>query len=680
MLSLTVLSALALSQTTPAPNARQLDAIQVTATRVSESTASIPTPVTILTRDQLVSQPATAMAEHLRGKAGAFVQRTGPGQGIVIVRGLKGSEVLHVVDGFRLNNAFFRNAPSQYIALVDPQAIDQLELVRGPASTLYGSDAMGGVIQILTPDTRYSGADGVDYGLRYRSVLGSAQLENSSSAQFSAAAPDVALTAVASYSDFGRYQAGGDSDRLPFTDYRSYGGMVKMKAKRDAHELIFNAQYYKVPRLNRYNELVPGFGSGVENEESTFEPNNRTFASMKYVGTGILGLDTLEAQVGQQAVDDNRRTRGVGSSNRDFEQNRSLLQGLSLLGARGFEDWHLTFGVDHYRDTVRSSRQRVNIRTGALTIPSSRFPDNSTQRETGLFAQTDWRIGERIDLLSGLRYTRYDVDLPRADRDAGVSSDFSDLTGQLGLRYALDDSNNLVANVGRGFRAPNIFDFGTLGSRPGNRFNQPNSDLGPERVLTFDAGIKHQSTHFSAELIGFISRYRDRLVSVETGGRTPTGQLIVRTENIGRSRLHGLEASATWRMRDSWIHSAALNLTRGTDELATGDAPGNRIPPINGSVSTRYQVRPSWGLGAELYFAARQDRLAPSDISDPRIDPNGTGGFGVVNLSVAYKPDGKNYSGILRFDNVLDKRYREHGSGIEGLGRGLTLIMERRFD
>ena len=134
-----------------------LGTLQVTAGRRAESTVDVPQPVTVLTRDDIERAPVQSWTEAMRGQPGAFVQSSGPGQGIVIVRGLKGSEVLHLVDGFRLNNAFFRNAPSQYIALVDPMLIDRIELVRGPNSVLYGSDAMGGVIQLLTPEQRFDG-------------------------------------------------------------------------------------------------------------------------------------------------------------------------------------------------------------------------------------------------------------------------------------------------------------------------------------------------------------------------------------------------------------------------------------------------------------------------------------------------------------------------------------------
>lgn len=129
-----------------------LDTVQVTATKRPESTLHIPAATTIVGGRRLRETAPQTPMDALHGEVGTFVQQTTPGQGVVIVRGLKGSEVLHLVDGFRLNNSIFRNAPNQYIALVDGQSLDRIEVVRGPSSTLYGGDAMGGVVQMLTPN------------------------------------------------------------------------------------------------------------------------------------------------------------------------------------------------------------------------------------------------------------------------------------------------------------------------------------------------------------------------------------------------------------------------------------------------------------------------------------------------------------------------------------------------
>ncbi|MGB5623647.1 MAG: TonB-dependent receptor plug domain-containing protein, partial [Gammaproteobacteria bacterium] len=132
--------------------------MQVTATRDARPVQEVAQAVTVVGAAEILRENPQVLAESLRGQVGTWFQQTTPGQGTPVVRGLKGSQVLHLVDGMRLNNAFFRSAPNQYLALVDPYATERLEVVRGASPSLYGSDAMGGVVQVLTPEPGLSGS------------------------------------------------------------------------------------------------------------------------------------------------------------------------------------------------------------------------------------------------------------------------------------------------------------------------------------------------------------------------------------------------------------------------------------------------------------------------------------------------------------------------------------------
>jgi len=136
------------------------------------------------------------------------MQQTTPGQGVVILRGLKGSEVLNVVDGFRLNNAIFRNAPNQCVTLVDSQSLSRIEIVRGPMSALYGSDAMGGVVQMLTQEPRFEGNEWQPDGL-LRTLYGSADDSTLSRAQGAFGNERLVVSGGATYQDVNDRRAGG---------------------------------------------------------------------------------------------------------------------------------------------------------------------------------------------------------------------------------------------------------------------------------------------------------------------------------------------------------------------------------------------------------------------------------------------------------------------------------------
>ena len=146
---------------------RTMETVVVTATRKEESLIDVAEAVSLVGLEEINRMAPDILAEMVRGLPGAYFQQTTPGQGIPIIRGLKGSQVLHLVDGMRLNNAFFRNAPNQYLGLVDVYDTERTEVVRGAAPSLYGADAMGGVLQVLSPEPSFDGPERQTAGRLY---------------------------------------------------------------------------------------------------------------------------------------------------------------------------------------------------------------------------------------------------------------------------------------------------------------------------------------------------------------------------------------------------------------------------------------------------------------------------------------------------------------------------------
>jgi len=288
----------------------------------------------------------------------------------------------------------------------------------------------------------------------------------------------------------------------------------------------------------------------------------------------------------------------------------------------------------------------------------------------------EWTLAERMSLTTGLRYSAFDIRLPATSDLEPVELTPSDFTGDLSLLYALSDDLHLVANAGRGFRPPNIFDLATLGPRPGNRFNVPNPDLGPESVWSYDAGVKFRSGDLQYELFAFYLDYQDKITSVLTGETTPGGRAVVRSENRNSLRVHGLEAGLRWTASDRLEVFGTLNYTRGVERDADGQTtPGDRIPPLNGQLGLTWQPADAWELKAWCLFATRQDRLSARDAEDPRINPEGTPGWGTLNL-LASRQAGEHWQVGLKLENLGDVSYREHGSGVDAPGRNIGIFAD----
>ncbi|MGH8077458.1 MAG: TonB-dependent receptor plug domain-containing protein, partial [Lysobacter sp.] len=522
--------------------ATHLDRIQVTATRREEAALEVPVGVTVVGSDEIARRAPQTAVDLLHGETGTYVQQSTPGQGVVIVRGLKGSEILHLVDGFRLNNAFFRNAPNQYIALVDPLNLDRIEVARGPMSILYGSDAMGGVVQFLTPEPRFQDGAWQTRGV-LRTRLGSADDSNHNRLSVQAGHARLGLSAGVSYQNVGNLRVGG-GERLPYTGYSQRGGDFKaVVMPGEGHELMVSAQMSRQPKTQRYDALVPGFGQArADNAEFLFKPQERRFGQLRYRYSAPLAFaDRIEFQLGQQQVIDDRTTRESGTPNRETEANTSTLSGFTAQAGRSLGNHYLTYGAEYYEDTVDSSRQRLNIDTGVVSTRPSRYPNGSTMESAAVYFADDWLVSDALDLNFGVRYSRFDITLPPTSNGVGVSLKPEDVSGHVSVAYKLSAGLRLVGNAGRGFRAPNIFDLGTFGSRAGGRFNIPNAALKPEHVNTFDLGLKFADGAWQWEAMAFHSDYRDKITSVLTGERTDTGLAIVQSRNATRLSLWGVE-------------------------------------------------------------------------------------------------------------------------------------------
>lgn len=663
---------LALVATEPDAAVQTLAPLQVTAGRTATPGVETAQRVSVVESETLERRSLATWTEALRGVPGAFLQSSGPGQGIVIVRGLKGSEVLHLVDGMRFNNSFFRNAPSQYLALLDPFHLERIELLRGSASTRYGSDAIGGVVQLFTPEPPLQD-EHAQGGLRLRSRWDSAQLARTGRVEGHYGDARLGFAAGFSGFDYGaRAVAGGE--RVVASAFSARGYDLALAWRPDAvQDWRLSGQHFTQPRTPRHHELVAGFADTPESTVAEFVPNGRRALQLRYRHAAPRGVDRLDVQLARQIILDNRRSQAFGSEVLEAEANRSRLDGLSLQVERAFGPRQLLRGgIDLYRDVIDS--QRLRFEDGVLSTATARFPDGSEARSAGLYLVHEWTPLPAWRLDSGLRYTREQVQIASADRGIGVDLDEGAWTGTLGSVVTLGGGWQWTLSVGRGFRAPNVFDLGTLGNRPGNRFNTPNPDLAPETALSSDTGLVWQGERLRAEAVVFRLDYRDRIVSAPTGN-TVEGREEVRSVNAAEARYYGVEAGLRWNLGASLGLQAAVNLTRGDERLAGTRQPADRVPPLNGSLGLDWQPHPRWRFDLQTVAADAQRRLAPGDLRDSRINPAGTPGWTRWDLGAEWQARG-DLTLRLRGENLFDHAYREHGSGIDAVGRNAILMLD----
>lgn len=649
----------------------EIDEVVVTAARRPVTTDEISSGLSLIDGSNVAAEKL--LTDALSSNVGVYLQQTTPGQGSAIIRGLKGSAILHLVDGMPLSNAMFRSAPTPYLAYVPTTAVERIEVVRGTPASLYGSQAVGGVIQVVTRvpqfDTTKTGLHrdvsvSFDTAEQLNSIKGTLDVGNSS----------LAATISGEYLTVGDRRVGGGATISP-SGYDARAARVAVSATpSDKRSWLFDLQYLEQPNTPRIDELVPGYGqTDPSSTEFFFAPSRRLFSHAAHASEdALLGLD-WHIDAAWQRIDDDRVTRDFLASTRRREYNSSDLFSFSLNASDATELLSWVAGIDINSDEVKSSRTEEDVANRIPVAISSRFPSGSRINQAALFANANRRISERHHLGGGLRISDVRIDVPATAVNAAAAIDVRRLSGDIGWIADLDDTWQFVANAGFGFRAPNISDLGTLGNRPGNRFNIPNTNLDAERVQQFDVGVRRHSAWHSFELVIYTLEFDDRITSVLTGDVTVDGRDVVQSVNAAESSIHGAEFGFDIDLSERIIARGALNYTWGKESIGDEAAqPADRIPPLSGELGLSVDLNSDWTVESWITVAGDQDRLSDRDIRDVRINPDGTAGWASLGAKASWSPN-EIWSVDFVAVNLLDKRYRVHGSGIDSPGRNITI-------
>ena len=633
---------------------------------------------------------------------GVWMQETNLGGGAPFVRGLTGNQVLILVDGVRLNDSTTRFGPNQILNTVDPAIVESIEVLRGPSSVLYGSDAIGGVILIHTRrelPAGSSGAGGVRASLDSEVV---SSVEGGSLTPAVAwSGPDDGVLFIGSLFEYHDLQTGSGFE--PPTGYD--GGAAFGAWRRDfgaGRSVSLSAWLHRDDDVPRTDKLVVGFGqTNPSNDVYRYALQDRGQVLLAYSDERLdqAFADSMQLRLSARSYEEERETRKFGATKFTFERDETTSLGLGADWVKALGDEHLlTYGFDLDHDQVDSTRRDVD--GGVTTVQDGQFAPNAEYTAFGAFVQDELFGFEPFDVTAGLRFSAFDFAFDGFGGAPSESGDFTALTASLQAARDLGHGHRVAATLAQGFRAPNLDDLAKDGDFGGG-VELHNADLGPEKSLTAelawefaDQGDRWQVAVFGTEVRDVIGR---RLFDA---GSPSTGDETYIRDNAGELLLWGAELGGEIELEEggplSLDFGLAYVLGRQVDEtldIATGTAPFDgvdwrRVPPLHGTLGLSWRpdgAAPETGIGFEsarlgLVFADRQDRLHPEDISDPRIDPNGTAGWARVDLDFTGPFGASTDRGLggrsawfLGIHNLFDAAYRIHGSGFDAPGFTLSL-------
>ncbi len=665
----------------------RLDAVVVTATGRSVDPIDTPQAVEVLSPDR--ASAAAPAGDMFRGEPGLAVQSDGAWGQNPVLRGLKKESVVVLIDGVRINSAQPQGAIASF---VDLGLLERAEVVKGPGSVLYGSGALGGVVNLLAPEPRFTaqpataGRIGLGVGSNDRSLSGAVLMQRSNA--------DHALMLGAAARDADDYRS--PDGREPDTGYRSDTLLAKYRYRHsDRASLKLNLQ-----RHADHDVWYPGSaraggqpgGAGIPPPLGTVtihSPEQRRDLFEAGIEAGV-GPGRLEADLYRQDVFRQIRAHSA-TIGRDYVRNdvsfatdgvraKYLVPaGNRHLLTLGAESWRMRADPERYIDNNPPLFDN-NLRNDPF--------DRGVLRSSGVFAQDEIDLGG-TRVVAGARLDRVAGDAARkgagpSAQTAGLDHQDTTLSWSLGAIRALPDRTSVYANFGRGYRAADMRERFEDATRGDGYYHLGNPQLDPERSTSVELGFKGRDATLEYGLAVFHTRIDDYIAGRVTGAIQPgTGLPVKRTGNLDRVAIYGIEGSVSAPI-GKLVGDAAFTWLRGVNRQ--DDEPLYQMPPPEVRVAFGQPAERGFHWRAQLRAVARQDRVA-TRFSAGTEDP--TPGFVTADLRFGWrfgKLGAMQRASIdLRLVNVFDRRYHEHlvdgisGRELPAPGRGLIVGLNGSF-
>ncbi len=654
----------------PAP----LPTTLVTAKGYAADTLDTPAATTVLDRDALVDKGAAVVGQALRGEPGLAVASDGAQGQNPVVRGLKKESVVLLVDGMRLNSAQPAGAVASFMSLGLAQRV---EVVKGPASVLYGTGALGGVVNVLLPQARFGQPLALHASLGAES--GNESLRGSGVLQWGS--DDHALMLGAAGLQLHDYEAPGG--HVPRTGYDSHSLIGQYRLRLDARQqLRVSLQRHRdddvwYPGSTR---PMPNPALGTTTVHSPRQQRELAELGWSTKGIGALPLST-DVRLYRQQVERlvwsraNQLARDIAQTDVSF-----VTDGIDARADWALAPEHLlSFGVNAWRMAASPQRLLASPTPMSPLVRNDPFADGRIE-SIGAFVQDDMRFG-RLGVLAGLRADRVEGSAASMSNGAvttGLARADSAASGSLGLIYEAAPLLRPYANLSRAFRAGEMRERYEASPRGDGYFYLGNPQIAPEKATQLELGIKGANT----ELEWSAAVYRSRIADYITGrptGATQNGLPVKATVNLGRVVIDGVEAQARWQAwRGHWLR-AGVSVLRGENKDL--NEPLFQMPADELTLGWDGAIAPGWTLDTTLRLVRRQERVATAFSLGSE---DATPGFATADLGATwrFKPGHK-----LRvaLKNVADKAYHEHlaeglsGQEVPAPGRSLLVTWEGRF-
>lgn len=711
----------------------QIQTVVVSANKWEQDISEIPNRILGITDEEVIYNNPQTTADMLSHSGEVFVQKSQLGGGSPKLRGFSANSTLIVVDGVRMNNAIYRSGNLQNVISIDPNALAGTEVIMGPGSVIYGSDALGGVMDFHVRDPLHSSGDSVVTSGTILSRISTANNEKTGHGNLSMGGKKLASFSSFSHSSFDDLRSGKNTpdDYPDFGKRRSYVGqddngndqlinnadpellvpsgfdswnIVQKLSYRPTEHLGFSYGFYfsNTSDIPRYDALTETFENtdSLANAEWYYGPQKWMMHSLRaQINSSKKFFDQARIIAAWQDYEESRYDRGFGSRRLRNRTEEVDVYSVNLDLDKSLGRHSLFYGGEFLYNAVESRATRTNIFTGETESTTTRYPDGGSNYYSGaMYASYIHRL-TKFTLSAGARFTNVRLDASTDNPEASLTnSDKMDLNnsafnGSLGGVYHGIKDQRISLMFSSGFRAPNVDDVGKVFELNADNIIVPNEGLKPEFSYNTELSWSGNSKRISWRLTGFVTLLDDAIVR---GDFSIDGQDSIIIEGSRRKVLAQVNASEAilfggslqvdWNISNHWATSISVTETAGEDR--TNNQPLRHTTPVFGRWSVIYQKD---RLRGEFFSEFNGPRFR-DDIPDTEIlskpylyarhnsdrSKDGSPAWITFNLRASYSITGAlRVTGAL--ENMLDTHYRPYSSGISAAGRNMIVGLRLKF-
>ncbi|MCD6018158.1 MAG: hypothetical protein K0S53_1279 [Bacteroidetes bacterium] len=709
-----------------------LDEIIFSANRKEESKMDVPYQMEIIKQKDIeFSNPATS-GDLLQNTGQVFLQRSQAGGGSPSMRGFEANKVLLVIDGVRMNNAIYRGGHLQDVMTIDPNMLERTEIIFGPSSTMYGSDALGGVMHFFTKKPQFSTDDKMLVKANAMIRYSSAVQEKTGHLDLNLGWKKFASLTNITFSDFGDVMSGSTKlngysnswDRNYFQErmnnrdtmsvnaddnlqkgsgYTQMDIMQRFSIKTGEHMTHnLNFQYGASGFLPRYDRLNGDYAGGKFRwAENGYGPQKRLLGAytLNFDKKTIM-TDNIKVILAYQKIDQDRITRRWQRTARTSQREDVTVLSANVDAYKVIKEKHeLRYGMEFTANDVKSVADTTNIISGGKGKAQTRYPDGGSQMNTfAVYFSHAFEVSDNFIVTDGLRYTNTALSAKFIDTTFAVTRlPFDDakqknqaVTGSLGFTWKSNSDYKVSLLANTGFRSPNVDDMTKVFEGTGGIVIVPNPELKPEYSYNFELGInKVINEKYKFDVTGYYTSLTNALVVRDfnfNGKDSATYQgvksKVQATQNADNAYILGLSAGVQFDFNEHLSFKSVLNYTYGryTDTKKDTVIPLDHIAPVFGQTSILYKTK---NIDGE-FFVRYNGKKTLADYSPsgednlPYATANGMPAWFTLNIRFGF-----NITKSLRLnaacENITNNRYRTFASGVNAPGRNVILSLRYKM-